>query len=341
MASSLAFLLRLPLWIAQLGTGAKSFADNPLIGSARLNRRGLHRLRLRLAHGMTAWRRWLLSGGVAWEDRAAFARQGYVEWRDVLPPEAFARMRAAILERAWPAREMVQGHAVTRRIAVDRAMLQAVPELGELLHSPRWRGMMRYVAATRREPLYYIQTIITHQAGTQDDPQTVAHSDAFHPSMKAWLFLNDVAPEDGPLTYVEGSHRLTPARLDWDHAKALRAPGGVDRLSARGSFRIEREELAALGLPEPRSFAVPANSLVVADTFGFHARGLSARPSVRVELWAYSRRNPFLPWTGLDLTSLPGIAERRIAIMWRFRDRFARLVKQPWRHVGLKRPDER
>ncbi len=28
-----------------------------------------------------------------------------------------------------------------------------------------------------------------------------------------------------------------------------------------------------MGLPEPRIFAVPANTLVVADTFGFHARG--------------------------------------------------------------------
>ena len=30
--------------------------------------------------------------------------------------------------------------------------------------------------------------------------------------------------------------------------------------------------------------------------------------------------NPFLPWTGLDLFSLPGIAERRIPFVWQARD---------------------
>ena len=39
----------------------------------------------------------------------------------------------------------------------------------------------------------------------------------------------------------------------------------------QGSFRITEDELRAMGLPEPRVFAVPANALVVADTFGFHA----------------------------------------------------------------------
>jgi hypothetical protein len=341
MASPLSSLFKWPVWVLQLGTGAKSFADNPLIGSRRLNHWGLHRLRLRAAHGLAAWRRWLLSGGISREDRAAFAAQGYVEWRDVLPPEAFARMRTAILEQAWPTREMMQGHAITRHVAVDKAMLQAVPDLAALLRSRRWRGLMRYVAATRSEPLYYIQTIITHSDWTGDDPQTSVHADAFHPSMKAWLFLGDVALEDGPLTYVAGSQKLTPERLAWEEAKALQAPAGLDRLSARGSFRIETAELQSLDLPQPTSFAVPANTLVVADMFGFHARGAATRPSVRVELWAYSRRNPFLPWTGLDLGSLPGLADRRIGIMWWLKDRFPHIFGLPWLKAGLKRPDER
>ena len=68
----------------------------------------------------------------------------------------------------------------------------------------------------------------------------------------------------------------------------------------QGSFRIEPDELAALGLPAPRAFAVPANTLIVADTYGFHARGPSAGRSVRVEVWAYGRRSPFIPWTSFD-----------------------------------------
>jgi len=38
-----------PWWAAQLLTGARSFRDNPLIGSPRLNRHGLHAARVTIA----------------------------------------------------------------------------------------------------------------------------------------------------------------------------------------------------------------------------------------------------------------------------------------------------
>jgi len=79
---------------------------------------------------------------------------------------------------------------------------------------------------------------------------------------------------------------------------------------------------------------------VVADTSGFHARGPSTGGLARAEIWAYSRRNPFLPWTGLDLLSLPGLAERRVPWLWAVRDRLKTWVGQPWRDVGPKRPLE-
>ncbi len=331
--------LALPWWTVQLLTGAKSFRDNPLIGSKRLNRMGLHRARVRLTHRLAEWRRARLAKQLSAADLGQFARQGYVLVPDYLPAEQFAALRKAVLERASPAREMVQGDAITRRIAIDDAMLRDVPALRGLLRAPRWTGLMRYVSSFDIEPLYYIQTILTHRHDAPADPQTHLHADTFHPTMKAWYFLTDVAEEDGPLTYVPGSHRLTPERLQWEQEKALIAPEGVDHLSARGSMRVTPPELPRLGLPAPVAFAVPANTLVVVDTCGFHARGASSRPSIRVEIWAYSRRNPFIPWLGLDPLSLPGIAERRIPMLWALRDRFRRWVGQPWQYRGRITPD--
>ena len=93
-----------------------------------------------------------------------------------------------------------------------------------------------------------------------------------------------------------------------------------------------------MNLPEPRALAVPANTLVVADTVGFHARGPAMKAGERVELWSYARRNPFLPWLGGDPSSLPGIAERRIAVVWAVRDRLAKWIGQPWHPVGTRSP---
>ncbi|MBV9152290.1 MAG: phytanoyl-CoA dioxygenase, partial [Alphaproteobacteria bacterium] len=69
------------------------------------------------------------------------------------------------------------------------------------------------------------------------------------------------------------------------------------------------------------------------DTFGFHARGASARPTTRVEIWAFGRRNPFLPWTGLDPWSVAGLGLRKADLYWKSVDLLERfgLGRQRWR----------
>lgn len=326
--------LALPWWAIQLFTSAKSFCDNPLIGSKRLNRLGLHKTRVRVSHWLARHRRARMRKNISAEDRSQLAEKGYLLIPNYLPQGAFEELRNAILSRASDAREMIQGDAITRRIAIDSQMMRDIPALKTLLRQPRWFNLMRYVSSFNVEPLYYIQTILTHRHDAPPDPQNSLHADTFHPTMKAWFFLTDVAEEDGPLCYVDGSHKMTPARLKWEYSRSLLAPEGVDRLSARGSMRIGVEELPALGLPQATRFAVSANTLVVVDTCGFHARSRASRPSMRVEIWAYSRRNPFIPWRGGDLLSLPGLAERRIGWLWAGRDRLKKWIGQPWHYVG-------
>ncbi len=334
--------LMTPLWVAALATGAKSFRDNPVLGSAELNRRGLHARRAKLAHAMAWRRRARLAHKISAQDRAAFDRDGFVMREEFLPREAFDRLRDAVFAFHAPAREMTQGDTVTRRIAVDPEFIAAVPEIKGLLANPDWRGLNRYVGSFDQEPLTYVQTILSHIRDAKPDPQTDLHIDTFHPTVKAFYFMTDVAEDEGPFVYVPGSHRLTPKRLQWEYEQSIGAAASGDRLASRGSLRATPAEIASMGFAPPRAFAVPANTLVVADTVGFHARGLSVRPSVRVEIWTYGRRNPFLPWTGLDLWSLPGLAERRIPFLWDARDFLHRrgLVSQPWKDVGRLRPQD-
>ena len=327
-----------PLWALQLATGAKSFLNNPLIGSRRLNGLGLHVARVRLADAMCRWRRRRLASKVRPEWREAFDRDGFVAIPDIVPPAEFAALRKAVLGYHGHAREMLQGDTITRRIAVDPSMLNAIPALRRLLKRKDIIALFHYVASYRITPLHYIQTIASKTGGNEPDPQETLHADSFHSSLKAWLFFNPVSEADGPFTYVPGSHRFTPERLAWERERSLADPLAIDRLSARGSPRIGTRELAAMKLPAPRAFAVPGNTLVVADTVGFHARGPSAGAGERVELWCYARRNPFLPWLGGDASSLPGIAERRVAVVWAVRDRLERWIGQPWQPVGLRHP---
>ena len=328
------------MWTLALFSGAKSFVDNPIIGSKRLNRAGLHRWRIRAAHSLAWRRRSRLSRLLPAEIKAQFDRDGFIAIPGFLPDEDFRRLRSQLLESSLESREHQQGDTITRRVPVGPELLAAMPDLARMLDDPLWKGIMAYVASSRITPIYYVQTIIGGYTEGPPDPQIQLHSDTFHPSLKAWLFLTDVGPNDRPLTYVAGSHRLSVEREAWEHRKSIDVVTEGDRLSQRGSFRISSEELAELNLPAPTHFAVPANTLVAADTCGFHARATSDRPTVRVELWAYARRNPFLPWTGLDPLSWRPIADRRAEWLGSIVDWLSRrgLMVQHWRPAGKRRP---
>ncbi len=329
--------LFLPLHLAALATGAKSFRDNPVIGSPALNRAGLHVARMRLACRMAEWRRERLGSLISGEDRAAFRRDGFVVKHDFLPKPAFAALKRQAMEFAAPARQQAQGDAITRRIALDQWALSRLPALRALVENPDWLGLVRYVGSSRLEPLVYIQTIFAQAREAPPDPQTRLHADTFHPTVKAWFFLTDIGGAEGPFIYVPGSHRPTRRRLAWERRASLTAGRSADLQSARGSPRIAVEDLHRLGLGEPKVFAVPENTLIVADTMGFHARGISARPAARVEIWAYGRRNPFLPWLGLDVAALPLIKGRAVPLYWSAMDLLEQLKlgRNPWRPAGI------
>lgn len=330
--SRLAQAIASPWRAAQLLTAAKSFEANPFIGSERLNRRGLHAARVSLAHAMAARRRRRLAHLVSPEDRAAYARDGFVMRPDFLPPDRFTRLVSEL--RAWrgDALEAMQGDTRHRKMALDPQALAAVPTLRAVIASPAWRGLIRYVGSLDSDPQVLLQTLVRPGGETSSDPQTRLHADTFHPTAKAWLFLTDVAEDAGPFSYAPGSHQLTPARLDWERRMSFTARAASDSDTREGSFRVAPAELAAMGFGPARLFPVKANTLLVADTFGFHARGPSLRPSMRVEIFALGRRDPFRPWPGLDPLTTPmlGAASRA---SWRLAAALRRGRKSKLRHA--------
>ncbi len=288
-----------PLWALQLFTGAKSFRANGLIGSRTLNRLGLHAGRKAAAHAVTAARRALLTPLVPADLRQAFRRDGYVVVRDFLPPAEFEALRAEATALAATApRKIQEGDTRTELSLVDDEALAAAPHLRRLIRGSRFLGLCNYVGSRLKHPFCQVQVLERDFAANQSDPQKSLHADTFHPTLKGWFFLDDVDADKGPFEYVPGSHRLTARRLKWEYAQSLKALQSPDEHVSAGSFRAGSEDLDAMGLPDPVAVTVPANTLVLADTVGFHRRGEAQDTTPRRAIYIFMRTNPFNPILG-------------------------------------------
>jgi hypothetical protein len=332
--------LLIPFYVLSVATPAKSFKDNPVIGSPRLNRLGLHITRKRVAKPLGQMRRNQLKDLVTAEDRDALARDGFIIKPNFLDPATFQALRGEILGLEVPAREAVIGDALTRLIPLDAVTLRQLPATRSVIEGARYRGLLNYVGSFRRRPHIYIQTVFSKVRDAEPDIQSFFHSDTFHPTVKSWFFLEDVAQDSTPFTYVPGSHVHNRRRLAWERRVSITAHLAGDRLTGEGSFRIAEKTIRRLGYGAPVSLPVGANTLIIADTSGFHARGTAAGQSTRVSIWAYSRSNPFLPWAGGDIMALPFIKGRALRLYWAITDRAkdAAGIPRLWRWVGIRSP---
>jgi hypothetical protein len=195
--------LKLPLWLIGIAGSEKSLRNNPILGSPFLNRMGLHRARVSLAAKMATARRSRLASSLSEADRASFDENGYFLTPDFLPKEDFEALRKAAFEERFDAREMRQGGAVTRMVSLPPKVLDRHPVIRRALRDPRALAQIRYAASHGGEPICFFQTVIVDPSA-QKDPQSDIHSDTFHATSKAWLFLQDVGEEDGPFCFVPG-----------------------------------------------------------------------------------------------------------------------------------------
>ena len=211
------------------------------------------------------------------EDRAAFDRDGFIIKRDFLPPEIFAGLVDQVRGLRAPAREMVEGDTITRHIALDPAVLERVPAARRLLDTPEYRNLIRYGGASAAAPMVYLQTILSGMSSpARPTRRRDLHTDTFHPTVKAWLFLTDVA-----------------GRCDAVRLRAGIAP--PDAAAARlGAADGDRGQPSAGRGPQPaRATAGPRDRRT--DSSPSSACRRRARSRSRPTPWSSPTRSAFMP----------------------------------------------
>ena len=292
-------LIKAPLWLFDLVTTAKSFKDNPIMGSPMLNRMGLHVIRLVVSHSFMRLRMWMLAFPISRKDRQRYFGEGYIIKENFLSDDEFRSLEKEARSFNGDIREARQGDTLTQRAELSPDVLKNHPAIQSLINNKQFGQLTRFTAGHFRAPFYYLEEVKNGYCKGPIDPQKNFHVDTFHPSMKCWFFIDDDTDEMGPFTYIPSSQKLTWKRLKWQYQMSLKAKTDKNTLHARGSTRYTAEDLKALDLPPEHAFTVKKNTLVIANVFGIHRRGDSEQKSTRLALWGDSRTNPFIPFPGI------------------------------------------
>lgn len=310
----------------------KSFQRNVWLGNVWLNKLGLHVLRVLIAHAFFRFRLFQLAimGLISHAERKHFINNGFLVYEHFLTDEVFSQLKQELLNYDDQIRDVIEGSTLTQRVYLDTQKLKQLPNCEALVQHGRLRKIVRYCSSKNRLPLYYIENIKQHFfSSSKPDPQKDLHADTFHPTVKAWLFIDEVSIENGAFTYVPGANRLTFRRLIWEYQESVQAAKNkhdpnMDRYWD-GSFGISHERLTQLGYPAPQAMMVLANTLLVANTFAFHCRGNAKGKKSRMAIWMQMRDNPFNPL----LTPLPTLAYHLNEKVWQYlmRKRDAELSK--------------
>lgn len=176
--------------------------------------------------------------------------------------------------------------------------------------------LVKMCLATPENEGYHPSLGSEHIIHYSNDDQVNLHSDIFHPNLKIWLYVNDCNLENGPYSFVFGSHKKTPEMLEFIYKQGLIWDEGPSHPeffnynaspTAVGSPRVFRSEncdnnnieqtnleLQKLNLPPTTVIEAKQNTIIFTDTTGFHARGYAKPGAERYSLRNAFRINPFM-----------------------------------------------
>ena len=308
--SALMRKMRAPQALTRLGLSAETNGTPKVVRSPLLNAAGLQAIRTLLAD-LLHRRRTRNGAQSAWA--RTLADEGIVIIPDFLPAPVFADVQAEFrraLERASTSRlektatshVFVQYEDSSKRVgrfeegAIDHDYAIVMPDDSDfpmirdhLLESERLLRLIREVSGVSSVSADggHLARMCLSTRAVSDDPQTELHEDIFCHDWRVWFTINAWSEENAAFMYAPRSHHLSPSRV------ALEYWNSVTNTRDGGSWRLGPRARRWLKV-EAKSICCPPNSLVVADTRGYHARGIFQQGHVREAIQMTFRLNP---WT--------------------------------------------
>lgn len=218
-------------------------------------------------------------------------REGIVVISDFFPQEEFELLEKQCYEALDEGfRDMKRQDGPNVISSIGRNNLEKYARIAAALDNKKVLEI--FCAAERRQfsTNQYTRSMHCLEQGADNgtvDPETMLHEDTFFNTHKAWLYITDVTFDNAPFVFVKGSHRNDVTKRK---GKSYKYTLSKERVQSR---RISTEELNELGLEET-SYTATKNTLVIANTLGFHRRLRGIDGHRRIALDYSARFNPFI-----------------------------------------------
>jgi hypothetical protein len=272
----------------------RTFTADKIVKSKVLNSMGLQVLRMKLAH--KRYKRKHINIPTQYIDEIkSFEQYGVLQLNDFLPSIEFLKLKEECLlikaDEAWKETEKEFGPNKLYMFDLYSLSPQKYPKLFAFFKNKKLNDLFsilerRPVDISNKEVIAGFQYLVQGSDNGKHDAETDLHADTFFNTHKAWLYMDDVTVANGPFTFVPQSHNIfLKGRLDKEKNYSK-------DINAKGSRRVEQQELEELGLVE-KVFTCRANTLVVANTLGYHRRLRGVEGHDRLTIAFSARANPF------------------------------------------------
>ena len=263
----------------------RMFTDAKTVESPILNRLGAQPFRAILARFL-----YKLRPGNRDPLNVELSRTGLIVCEDFLPSalfDAIEREADEFMALTDPTWLICSGTTEVRRHSLTHVNSERFPELA------RWRGdqglaSLAAGAERRRYPVWSDGGALVERLTLGDysepDGDTQLHVDTFFDTHKMWFYLDDVTTANAAFVYVPGSHHIDRVRLRYEYRESTTAN--------RKSRRVSEDEVRDRGL-NLRVVECRRNTLVVANTCGYHCRSVGEPGASRRALHREYRLNPF------------------------------------------------
>lgn len=179
-------------WFFQVFTREKSFKNNVILGSSTLNHLGLHVVRVVAAHLFANIRRAALMWKIPRELRKRFRRDGFVVVPEFVSQPSLDIAAEEIRQFQGKVRQYREGSTAITRVQLDNDALKELPTLAKIISSADYRNLLAYGASTLTRTPILLQRLAHNFFPDEKDPQKSFHTDTFQPTMKSWIFMEEV-----------------------------------------------------------------------------------------------------------------------------------------------------